>query len=96
MYLWWAIAITCSSLFLIAIGIYLYVVSRRTGLRADRSRLGVNLLFVWVVLGLLALYLVSIHVGSASLFAAGNILVEAILISYIMKRRPDSEQSHSS
>jgi hypothetical protein len=97
LFFWWAIAITWSSMFLIAIGIYLYVASRkRNNLIANRARLGTNLVFVWVLLGLLVLYLVSIDLGSAPLFAAGNILVEAILVGYILKRRPDAEQMQSS
>jgi len=97
LFFWWAIAITWSSMFLIAIGIYLYVASRkRNNLTANRTRLGTNLVFVWVLLGLLVLYLVSIDLGSAPLFAAGNISVEAILIGYILKSKSDSEQIHSS
>ena len=97
LFFWWAIAITWSSMFLVAIGIYLYVVSRRrNNLTVNRTGFGMNLVFVWVLLGLLVLYLVSIDLGSAPLFAAGNILVEAILVGYILKRRPDAEQMQSS
>jgi hypothetical protein len=94
LFFWWAIAITWSSMFLIAIGVYLYVASRkRNNLTSNWARAGSNLVFVWVVLGLLALYLVSIDFGSALLFAAGNVLVEAILIGYILKSKSDSEQT---
>jgi len=92
LFFWWAMAISWSSIFLIAIGVYLYVASRkRSHLPTNPVRQTKNLVFVWVLLGLLVLYLVSIHLGSATLFAAGNIFVEAILIAYILKNRTVSE-----
>jgi hypothetical protein len=42
---------------------------------------------VWVLLGLLGLYIVSIDRGSYILFASGNIVVEALLIAYTIKNR---------
>jgi len=93
LFYWWAIAISWSSIFLIVVGIYLYTGSRkRSNLPANPVKLSKNLVFVWILLGLLVLYLVSIHLGSATLFAAGNIFVEAILMIYILKNRTESEQ----
>ncbi len=46
-----------------------------------------GLRIVWVLLGLLVLYIVSINQGSAVMFAAGNLLVEALLLGYILKNR---------
>ena len=92
LFFWWAIAITGSSLFLIVTGIYLYVVSRKRNTSAtNRIGSGENLVFAWVLLGLLTLYLVSIHLGSGLLFVIGNIVVEVILIAYILKNRVQSE-----
>jgi len=92
LFYWWAIAISWSSIFLVVIGIYLYTGSRkRKNLSANPVGLSKDLAFVWVLLGLLVLYLISIHLGSATLFAAGNIFVEAILMIYILKNRTESE-----
>ena len=97
LFAWWIISISWSAVFLTAVSIYLYVKSRKT----DRGRTGVNpvglmkdFVFVWVLLGLLSLYIVSISRASSTVFAAGNILVEAILIVYTVKnRRPQSSLS---
>lgn len=44
-----------------------------------------NFIFVWVLLGLLVFYIVTIQLGSIVLFAVGNIIVEALLIVYLWK-----------
>jgi hypothetical protein len=46
-----------------------------------------DFIFVWVLLGLLIFYIVSINIGSATVFAAGNIFVEALLVAYLLKNR---------
>jgi len=55
-----------------------------------RSR---DFVFVWVLFGLLALYIVSINISSAILFAAGNIFTEIVLIVYTVKNRTRSEKT---
>lgn len=50
--------------------------------------------FVWVLLALLVLYIVSISEGSEgySLFAGGNLVVEIVLTVYVMREgRPSKE-----
>ena len=46
-----------------------------------------NFVFVWVLLGLLVFYIVTIQLGSVELFATGNVIVEALLIVYLMRNR---------
>ncbi len=86
---WWAATITAGSLFLALVGVYLYVDSR--GRRRNHQKQGRNLkrlvtdfFFVWVLLGLLVFYIVSIDVGSDLMFAVGNVLVEALLVLYLI------------
>jgi uncharacterized membrane protein len=85
----WTISITWSAVFLIAVSLYLYWDRRKRfveGTRVlSRSRLS-DFVFVWVLLCLLAFYIVSVNLGSATFFAAGNIVAEAILLFYVLKR----------
>jgi uncharacterized membrane protein len=89
---WWAISISFSVFFMTVVAIYLYVGSRTKRRRnseatGERSRLIGNFVFVWVLVILLILYVVSINLGSYVLFALGNIAVEIILIAYVAKNR---------
>jgi cobalamin synthase len=91
-FIWWIITISWSIAFLILVSIYLYVNSRArrkesSRTRANKLRLGKNFVFVWVLLGLLVFYIISVNIGSAVIFAMGNIIVEAILIVYLIKNR---------
>jgi hypothetical protein len=52
------------------------------------SRFVRDFAFVWVLLGLLGLYIVSIDRGSYILLASGNLVVEALLIAYTVRNRP--------
>lgn len=101
LFAWWTISISGGSIFLTLISIYLYVSTRK---KREQSRQGTSkaatlvkdFVFVWVLLSLLVFYIVSIQLGSAAIvvFAAGNIIVEAILILYLMKNRlKESEQT---
>lgn len=88
----WAICISWSALFLTAVSIYLYIGSNKSQTKnakaiASRFRLVRDFVFVWVLLGLLGLYIVAIDRGSSVMFAAGNIVVEALLIAYAAKSR---------
>jgi hypothetical protein len=49
--------------------------------------LDLGLLLLWVLIGLLFFYIVSVKMGSSLLFAAGNIVVEALLIVYAIKNK---------
>jgi hypothetical protein len=97
---WWAATISAGSIFLALVGVYLYANSRarrkRSGQRAARTlgRLLTEFIFVWVLLGLLVFYIISIDIGSDWIFAAGNIFVEAVLILYlIINRTRKSEEA---
>ena len=100
-FIWWIITISWSIAFLILVSIYLYGNSRtkrKESVRttADRVRLIKDFVFVWVLIGLLVFYTISVNIGSSAIFAAGNIIVEAILIVYLIKnRRKKSEQTAS-
>ena len=88
----WALCITWSALFLTVVSIYLYVDSRKSRIQTAhaRSKFGFlgDFVFVWVLLGLLGLYIVSIDRSSSIVFASGNLVVEALLIAYTVKNRP--------
>jgi len=88
----WAVCISWSALFLTAVSIYLYMDSRKNRKQDTHATGGLgfvrDFVFVWVLLGLLGLYIVSIDRDSAILFASGNMVVEALLIAYTVKNRP--------
>ncbi|WXG46457.1 MAG: hypothetical protein WED05_07310 [Candidatus Atabeyarchaeum deiterrae] len=89
---WWVTSISFSIVFLTIVSIYLYVNSktrRREINRAagEKSRLRSNFIFVWILLSLLVLYVVSVNMSSYMLFALGNIIVELILIAYVAKNK---------
>lgn len=77
------------------VSIYLYADSkaRREKRSRKKARSGIlkDFVFVWVLLGLLVFYIISINIESAAIFAAGNILVEALLVIYLIKNKPEKE-----
>ncbi len=90
---WWAATISAGSIFLSLVGVYLYLNSRKSrnahyvkGTRRLTRSLK-DFVFVWVLLGLLVFYIVSIDIGSDWLFAAGNIFVELMLLVYLLRNR---------
>jgi hypothetical protein len=44
------------------------------------------------LLGILVFYIITINIGSSLIFAAGNILVEALLIAYLLKNRKEESE----
>ena len=84
--IWWVISISWSIAFLIAVSFYLYARRKKTAEDSVRGRLG-DFVFVFVLLGLLALYIVSINRASSVIFALGNIVVEVVLVFYTMRNR---------
>jgi H+/Cl- antiporter ClcA len=101
LFAWWAISICGGSIFLTLVSIYLYLSTRTKRKQTERARskpasLVKDFIFVWVLLSLLVFYIVSIQLGSAAIFvfAAGNIIVEVLLILYLIKNRlKESEQT---
>jgi cobalamin synthase len=97
LFAWWAISISGGIAFLVLVSVYLYSNSkskRKESIKTsvDRGRLGKDFVFVWVLVGLLVFYIVSVNIGSAIIFAAGNITVEAILIIYLVKNRREKPE----
>ena len=96
---WWAATISAGSIFLVLVSIYLYIDSNKRRMESSQAKtsilnVGYRFVFVWVLLGLLSLYIVSIHIGSAILFAGGNIIVEVVLIIYCLKNRTNMKQEN--
>ena len=94
---WWAMTISWGIVFLVVVSIYLYMGSRK---RRNSKKVGEDVLklmrdfvFVWVLVGLLVLYIVSIDQGSSIMFAAGNVLVELFLLAYILRNRTERSDS---
>jgi heme/copper-type cytochrome/quinol oxidase subunit 2 len=106
LFTWWAISISWSIAFLIVAGLYLYTSSRakhkedtRVGnqLKAEVVSVSKNFIFVWILLGLLVFYIFSVQLGTGTLpelvFALGNIVVEALLVSYLFRNRDKTRRS---
>jgi uncharacterized membrane protein len=82
---WWVYSISFSIVFLILVSIYLYANRCAEKKKTNAITHAKNFIFVWVLLGLLFFYIFSIKIGSALIFAAGNIVVEAILLAYLLE-----------
>jgi hypothetical protein len=89
---WWSISISWSAVFLIGVSLYLYWDRRKRFTEGTRILSRVKLrdfVFVWVLAGLLGLYIISIYRTSSLVFAAGNLIVEAILVVYTIRNKSD-------
>jgi choline-glycine betaine transporter len=100
LFTWWMISISFSIVFLTIVSIYLYASRNceRTREKNKTKAKGVltNFVFVWVLIGLLIFYIVAVKLASALIFAAGNIVVEVILITYLFKNKTkNSEEAPS-
>lgn len=87
---WWALVITAGIVFTTLISIFLYVRSKSRNKKKKKIvsgiyRIGIDFIFVWIILSLLVLYIVSIGRLSIIIFASGNLVVEAILIVYLFR-----------
>jgi len=91
LFAWWAVTISGGIVFLILVSIYLYTNSRVVRGESNKStagtRLGKDFIFVWVLIGLLVFYIISVNIGSSMVFAAGNLIVEVMLIAYLIRNR---------
>ena len=95
---WWAITISWGIVFLVAVSTYLYIGSRKRLERSSKVAENVinliqDFVFIWALLGLLVLYIVSIGNGSSILFAVGNVIIEIILFVYAIRYRTKKQQS---
>jgi len=96
LFLKWAVSISGGSVFLALVSIYLY-----SDAKPRRDKMGQmvrrvwslprDFIFVWILLGLLFFYIITVEVGSAPIFAAGNVIVETLLILYLLKNRTKTE-----
>lgn len=99
LFAWWAISISGGSIFLTLVSIYLYVSTKQRRQQSERKTTGMiglvkDFVFVWVLVSLLIFYIISVQIGSAAIFAAGNIFVEVLLIIYLVKNKTkESEQA---
>ncbi|MGD0451516.1 MAG: hypothetical protein ABSA79_10755 [Candidatus Bathyarchaeia archaeon] len=82
---WWIYSISFSIAFLVVISIYLYANRCKKEKKTTALTHSKNFAFVWVLVSLLFFYIFSIKITSALVFAAGNIVVEVILITYLLK-----------
>jgi len=87
--IWWIISISWSALFLIAVSFYLYWRSRSRHTDFSKGVMGIakDFLFVWILAALLILYIVTINNSSSVIFAAGNVVVEIVLVIYTVRNR---------
>jgi hypothetical protein len=97
LFTWWAISISGGIVFLTLVSIYLYAGTKAKRKESQRMKTNIgnlikDFVFVWVLLGLLIFYIVSIQIGSATVFAAGNIFVEALLIIYLLRNRKEKSR----
>jgi len=86
---WWIVSISWSALFLIAVSFYLYWRSRSRHTGFSKGVLGKakDFVFVWILAALLILYIVTINNSSSIVFAAGNVVVEIVLVIYTVRNR---------
>jgi hypothetical protein len=85
---WWISSITFNIVFVIFASIYLYRRRKTAAQSSTGSRIvrwAKDFVFVWILLALLVLYVVSVGQGSYILFAIGNIVVEIVLIYYVVR-----------
>ena len=82
---WWIYSISFSIAFLVVISIYLYAKRCKEEKKTTAVTHSKNFAFVWVLVSLLFFYIFSIKIASALIFAAGNIVVEIILLAYLFK-----------
>jgi len=97
LFAWWAATISGSIVILVVVSIYLYANSKT--IRKEKGRaavrkpnVGRDFIFVWVLMGLLVFYIISVSIGSSLVFAAGNIIVEMLLIAYLVRNKQEKPQ----
>jgi hypothetical protein len=93
LFVWWAGTITAGILFLSLVSVVLYFLAKK---RDRVSQGGIlrslffdvkRFAFVWVLLTLLVLYIVSIDGQNYTMFAVGNVVIEVFIFSYLVLTR---------
>ena len=93
LFVWWAGTITFGILFLVCVSVVLFLSSKKKEKVAKRGIINGliltarNYAFVWVLLTLLVLYLVSIDGQNYLMFAAGNVVIEVLVFGYLIATR---------
>jgi hypothetical protein len=85
---WWAATITVGIMFLIVVSSAIYFWRNRPkSSKSSAPKVLREFAFVWALMTLLILYLISINLGSYVLFAIGNVVVEVLLLIYVYIKR---------
>ncbi|MGD0803228.1 MAG: hypothetical protein ABSA11_04050 [Candidatus Bathyarchaeia archaeon] len=92
LFVWWAGTITFGILFIVCVSAVLYLLSKKKVVASTSIVNGLiltakNYAFVWVLLTLLVLYLVSIDGQNYLMFAAGNVVIEVLVFGYLLATR---------
>jgi hypothetical protein len=93
LFIWWAGTITFGIGFLICVSVALFLLSKRKGEVAKKGLVNGLILtvksyaFVWVLLTLLVLYLVTIDGQNYLMFAVGNVVIEVFVFGYLIATR---------
>ena len=95
---WWSATITAGILFLVAVSVVLYQLSKWKNEKPESFIAKILMVikdfaFVWVLLTLLSLYIVSISGGQYTMFALGNVVIEALIFVYLVLTRKPSAPS---
>ena len=85
---WWAATITTGIMFLVVVSSAIYYWRKRpVTTKSNASKVLREFAFVWALMTLLILYIISINLGSYVLFAIGNVVVEILLLIYVYIKR---------
>jgi hypothetical protein len=92
LFVWWAGTITFGILFIVCVSAVLYLLSKKKVVASIGLVNGLlltvkNYAFVWVLLVLLMLYLVSIDGQNYLMFAVGNVVIEVLVFGYLLATR---------
>jgi len=86
---WWSATITAGILFIVAVSVVIYQLSKWRREKPMSILYAIPMIikdfaFVWVMLTLLALYIVTISGGEYNVFALGNIGIEVLIVIYLI------------
>ena len=88
LFLWWEVSIVWCTLFIVAVSLYLYADTRHKQhpeKHTNPATTVANFAFVWTLIVLLGLYILTATQTSQTIFILGNIIVEAFLLLYTVK-----------
>ena len=92
LFIWWAGTISFGIIFLSIVSFVLYFLAKKEGRVAPKMPTSVlfnvkNFAFVWVLLTLLVLYIISIDGQNYTMFAIGNVVIETLIFGYLIFTR---------